>query len=108
MGKGNKNAGDAGNAVEVVAAIPDRSQDPRTPTAPPGTNAMGSSRVTGADQCQTQLISLIERYCQLGRLLPAVDNIDTDDIEAIAEARLILREMSQTKFAMDELFKQLV
>jgi hypothetical protein len=36
------------------------------------------------------------------------NNIDTDDIEAIAEARLILREMSQTKFAMDELFKQLV
>jgi hypothetical protein len=40
---------------------------------------MGSSRVTGADQSRTQSISLIERQCQLGRLLPAVDNIDTDE-----------------------------
>jgi hypothetical protein len=69
---------------------------------------MGPSGLTGTGQCKTQFVALVERYCQLGRLLPAVDNVDTDDIEAIAEARLILRELSQTKFAMDELFKQLV
>jgi uncharacterized protein YqiB (DUF1249 family) len=67
---------------------------------------MGSSRVTGDDQRQTQFISLMNRYCQLGRLLPAVDDIDTNDVAAIADARLILREMSQTKHAMDRLLKR--
>jgi hypothetical protein len=48
----------------------------------------------------------MNRYCQLGRLLPAVDDIDTNDVAAIADARLILREMSQTKHAMDRLLKR--
>ena len=61
--------------------------------------------MTSADE-RTQLISLIDRYCQLGRLLPAVDDIDTNDVAAIADARLILREMSQTKHAMDRLLKR--
>ena len=52
---------------------------------------MGSSRVTGDDQRRTQFISLMNRYCQLGRLLPAVDDVDTNDVAAIADARLILR-----------------
>jgi hypothetical protein len=67
---------------------------------------MGSSRVTGDDQRQTQFISLMNRYYQLGRLLPAVDDIDTNDVAARADARLILREMSQTKHAMDRLLKR--
>jgi hypothetical protein len=62
--------------------------------------------VTGDDQRQTQFISLMNRYYQLGRLLPAVDDIDTNDVAARADARLILREMSQTKHAMDRLLKR--
>jgi hypothetical protein len=38
---------------------------------------MGSSRVTAADQGRTQFIELMARYCQLGRLLPAIEDIDT-------------------------------
>ena len=56
----------------------------------------------GADR-RDQFISLAERYCKLGRLLPAVEDIDTNDVGAIAEARVILQEMSKTKSAMDAL-----
>jgi hypothetical protein len=49
---------------------------------------------------------LIDRYCQLGRLLPAIAELDANDIAAIAKARLILREMSQTKSAMDRFLKR--
>ena len=40
---------------------------------------MGPSRLTDTDQCKIHFIALVERYCQLGRLLPALDDIDTDD-----------------------------
>jgi hypothetical protein len=33
--------------------------------------------VTAADQSRTQFIELMARYCQLGRLLPAIEDIDT-------------------------------
>jgi hypothetical protein len=42
----------------------------------------------------------------LGHLLPAIAEFDTNDIAAIAEARLILQEMSQTKSAMDSFLKR--
>ena len=90
MGKGDKNAGDAGNAVEVVAAEPDRSQDPRTPTTTSGTKAMGSSGVT--PQIRAELISeLMARYCQLGRLL-AMEDIDTDHDAQLAEVKTVCSE----------------
>ena len=53
--------------------------------------------MTAAAKRRDQFISLAERYCKLGRLLPAVEDIDTNDVAAIAEARLILQEMSKTK-----------
>jgi hypothetical protein len=64
---------------------------------------LGSSRVTAADQCQTQFIELMARYCQLGRLLPAVDDIDTDDDAEMAEVKTVLAEMAKTKAQMDAL-----
>jgi len=64
---------------------------------------MGSSRVTAIDQRQIQFVALMERYCQLGRLLPAVDDIDTDDDAQLAEVRTVLAEMAKTKDQMDAL-----
>lgn len=39
---------------------------------------------------------LMERYNRLGRMLPAPEDYDTDDAAAVAEAKLVLREMDQT------------
>lgn len=58
---------------------------------------MGSSRVTAADQSRTQFIELMARYCQLGRLLPAIEDIDTDDDAQLAEVKTVLAEMAKTK-----------
>ena len=51
---------------------------------------MGQSGLTGTDQYKTQFFALVERYCQLGRLLPALDDIDTDDTAELAEIETIL------------------
>ena len=62
--------------------------------------------IASSDRAQTDEINSSrygERYCQFGRLLPAIEDIDTDDIAAITEARLILQEMAETKSAMDAL-----
>ena len=55
------------------------------------------------EQRKAELFALIERYCQLGRLLPAVDSIDTNDEAAIAEIRVVLAEMIKTKAEIDPL-----
>jgi hypothetical protein len=47
VGKGNKNAGDAGHAVKVVAAEPARSQNSGPSAATTRTHAMGK-KMTGA------------------------------------------------------------
>ena len=62
---------------------------------------MGSSRVTGTDQRQIQFVALMERYCQFGRLLPVVDDTDTDDDAELAEVKTVLAEMAKTKAQMD-------
>lgn len=48
------------------------------------------------------LENLMARYNQLGRLLPSADDLDTDDIEAVTEARLIIQEMAVVKTQIDE------
>lgn len=67
---------------------------------------MGSSRVTAADQGRTQFIELMARYCQLGRLLPAIEDIDTDDDAQLAEVKTVLAEMAKTKTRMDALLRK--
>ena len=47
--------------------------------------------------------ALMERYNRLGRLLPAPDDLDTDDAAAVAEARLIIAEMNATQAEMEAL-----
>ena len=46
-------------------------------------------------------MALVLRYNQLGRLLPAEDAFDTDDAAAVAEARVVLQEMTQVKSEID-------
>jgi hypothetical protein len=46
-------------------------------------------------------MALVVRYNQLGRLLPAEDALDTDDVAAVAEARVLLQEMTQVKSEID-------
>ena len=50
--------------------------------------------------------ALMQRYNQLGRLLPAPDDLDPDDADAVAEARLIIAEMDATRAKMDALPKR--
>jgi hypothetical protein len=62
--------------------------------------------VTGTDRRKIQFLALMERYCQLGRLLPAVNDIDTDDDAELAEAKTVLAEMAKTKAQMDALLRK--
>src|SRR5262249_8296887 len=49
-----------------------------------------------------ELRALMERYCQLGRLLPPADNDWTEDPRAMAEVGVVLREMDSVKAQIDE------
>jgi hypothetical protein len=62
-------------------------------------NAMGA--ISKEDR-QAQLLSLMARYCELGRLLDPGFTIE-DGSAAIAETKLILAEMANTKAEIDAL-----
>ena len=64
--------------------------------------------MTDTDQRKIKFTALMERYCALGRLLPAVEDIDTDDEAELAEIRTILAEMKRTKSEMDVLLERQV
>jgi hypothetical protein len=52
-----------------------------------------------------EFIALIQRYCQLGRLLP--DPGDTDEVhERADECRIILAEMHAVQERMDEFLEK--
>ena len=55
------------------------------------------------DDRRKRVYALMERYNQLGRLLPDPDNFDPADPAALTEARLVLREMETTKAELDAL-----
>jgi hypothetical protein len=59
-----------------------------------------------SDDRKRKYFALMERYNQLGRLLPTPGDLDTDDAAAVAEARLILAEMNATQAKMDALSKR--
>ncbi len=62
--------------------------------------------MTGTDQSKIQFVALMERYCQLGRLLPAAEDIDFDDGAEIAEIKTVLAEMKKTKSELDQLLRR--
>jgi len=59
--------------------------------------------VSSTDERKNQFFALAERYCQLGRLLPALSDIDTDNDAQLAAAKLVLAEMTKTKAQIDAL-----
>jgi hypothetical protein len=50
------------------------------------------------DRKRETFYRLVERYNQLGAMLPEPDAMDTADVEAV---KLVLREMDRTKVAID-------
>ncbi len=44
---------------------------------------------------------LMARYNQLGRLLPAADDLDSDDPATIATVELVISEMAKVQAEMD-------
>jgi hypothetical protein len=54
-----------------------------------------------------ELQGLLERFCQLGRLLPPLDSLREDpredDPAVVAEATLVLTEMQRVKRQIDAL-----
>jgi hypothetical protein len=65
-----------------------------------------TTAMTHGDDRKRKYFALMERYNQLGRLLCAPGDLDTDDATAVAEARLILAEMNATQAKMDALSKR--
>ncbi|MGZ5935456.1 MAG: hypothetical protein ACXWLV_12220 [Rhizomicrobium sp.] len=54
---------------------------------------------------KAKFFALMKRFNQLGCLLPAPDDLDTDDAAAVAEARVVIAEMNKTKSEMDALLE---
>jgi hypothetical protein len=48
-----------------------------------------------------RFFELVERYNRLGALLPGASDLDSDDIEQVATARLVIAEMPR-RFASRE------
>jgi len=59
--------------------------------------------MTSTDQQRSPFFALVERYCQLGQLLPNLADIDTDDAAGLAGIKMVLAEMAKTKAQMDAL-----
>ena len=60
--------------------------------------------MTNSDDRKARFFSLMARYNELGRLLPALDDLDTDD--AAADAKLVIAEMSKVQAEMDALLER--
>jgi hypothetical protein len=60
--------------------------------------------MTNSDDRKARFFSLMARYNELGRLLPALDDLDTDD--AVADAKLVIAEMSKVQAEMDALLER--
>ena len=54
-----------------------------------------------------KLQSLMERMCQLSRLLAAERDLDTDDAVGIAEIKIVIAEMNRTEAEMYARMKEL-
>ena len=48
-----------------------------------------------------RFFELVERYNQLGTMLPAPSDFNSDDIEAVATVRVVIAEMRATRQQMD-------
>ena len=53
---------------------------------------------------KAQVIALMQRVCQLGRLLN--EDLDLSDMVAVAEAKLVIAEMDKANLEIDALQRQ--
>lgn len=53
------------------------------------------------DKRKAKFFALMARYNELGRLLPDPDDLDTDDATAVAEVRIVLKEMVAMQAELD-------
>ena len=53
---------------------------------------------------KAQVLALMARVCQLGRLLN--EDLDLSDMVAVAEARLVIAEMDKAQLEIDALQRQ--
>ena len=53
---------------------------------------------------KAQLVALMQRVCQLGRLLN--EDLDLSDMVAVAEARLVIAEMDKANLEIEALRRQ--
>jgi hypothetical protein len=59
-----------------------------------------------SERRMAKFFALVKRYNQIGALLPAEEDIDTDDAAQVAEVEVILAEMNKTKAQMDALLER--
>ena len=55
------------------------------------------------DDRKRKYFALMERYNQLGLLLPAPDAFDPTDAAALVEARMVIAEMNKVRAEMEAL-----
>jgi hypothetical protein len=53
--------------------------------------------MSDSDRDRDLFWSLARRYNELGRLLPSVDDLDPDDLEAVTSAHVVLLEMDRVE-----------
>lgn len=56
---------------------------------------------TDTEQQKEEMFGLMRRYCQLGRMLD--QDLDYDDVRALAGQRLVLKEMHLTKQKIEKI-----
>lgn len=59
-----------------------------------------------SEAMDAKLLTIMERMCQLGRLLPAADDLDLDDADEMAEAKIVLAEFQKAEAEMWALLKE--
>ena len=62
--------------------------------------------MTNSERRMAKFFALVKRYNQVGALLPAEEDIETDDAAQAAEVAVILAEMHKTKAQMDALLER--
>ena len=58
---------------------------------------------TKSDGRKARIFALMQRYNQIGCLLPDEENLDLTNAAAVAEAKLVLAEMAKVKAELDEM-----
>ncbi len=58
------------------------------------------------DADRAALLAIMRRFCQVACLLPALEDIDTNDVVQVAELRVILAELAKVRVELDERLKR--